>query len=318
MSSEVKTSEDLPLVSILVMTYNSSDYILKTLDSAKKQTYSNIELIITDDFSTDDTVSKCEKWLKSNSNRFSRSKLVKADRNTGIPKNLNRGFDKLSGVWIKVIAGDDILLDNCVADNIKFVSRHPEVKLLFSKPIYIDEFDKEIRGDGLKKFNDDEPFYRLNAHNQFLHLLSRDHPINPPTFFCNRITMEELGRFDEKHKNEDYPLYLKASSSGIKLYFLNKFTVKYRIHSASFSQVVKTSEAISEWNYNKLNNTIISYLNTDFIFSNPITAADIYNKLLYYKLIKMFGNTKRSKKNLSFIRYFSPLAIKNSFLKIFR
>lgn len=46
-----------PLVSVVVITYNSSKYIVETLNSVKKQTYKNIELIITDDCSTDNTVS---------------------------------------------------------------------------------------------------------------------------------------------------------------------------------------------------------------------------------------------------------------------
>ncbi len=52
-----------PLVSIIVCTYNSSKYVLETLESAKEQTYQNVELIVSDDCSTDNTVELCRKWI---------------------------------------------------------------------------------------------------------------------------------------------------------------------------------------------------------------------------------------------------------------
>ena len=59
-----------PLVSIVVITYNSSKYVLDTLQSVYNQTYKNLELIISDDCSSDNTVAIVEKWLIDNGNRF--------------------------------------------------------------------------------------------------------------------------------------------------------------------------------------------------------------------------------------------------------
>ena len=60
------TKNNNPLVSIIVITYNSAKFVLETLESAKAQTYQNIELIISDDGSTDNTVQICREWLKNN------------------------------------------------------------------------------------------------------------------------------------------------------------------------------------------------------------------------------------------------------------
>ncbi len=98
-----------PLISIVVVTYNSAKYVLETLESAKSQTYQNIELIVTDDYSTDDTVAICQKWLNKNKARFVRSQLVTSEKNTGIPANLNRGIKASKGEFIKPIAGDDTM-----------------------------------------------------------------------------------------------------------------------------------------------------------------------------------------------------------------
>ena len=73
-----------PLVSVVVMTYNSSKYVLETLDSIYNQTYLNIELIITDDCSTDKTFELCNKWLLQHQNRFIRIEFITNDINTGI------------------------------------------------------------------------------------------------------------------------------------------------------------------------------------------------------------------------------------------
>ena len=85
------------LVSIVVITYNSSKYVLETLESAKAQTYQNIELIITDDCSTDNTVAVCKEWLEKNEDRFVKAELVTSPCNTGVPANLNRGVKKAQG-----------------------------------------------------------------------------------------------------------------------------------------------------------------------------------------------------------------------------
>ena len=122
-----------PTVSIIVITYNSSKYVTETLESAKAQTYLNIELIISDDCSTDNTVEISEKWINENHSRFIKAQLIRAEKNTGIPANCNRGVKASSGKWIKIIAGDDILLENCIADNIQYILQNSYALVVLSK-----------------------------------------------------------------------------------------------------------------------------------------------------------------------------------------
>ena len=68
---------DQYLVSINVSTYNSSRYIIETLDSIKNQSYREKELIITDDSSNDGTVKICKSWLEQNQTHFKNQKLLK-------------------------------------------------------------------------------------------------------------------------------------------------------------------------------------------------------------------------------------------------
>jgi len=116
--------EKQPLVSIIVITYNSSKYVLETLESAKAQTYQNIELIVSDDCSTDNTVEICQEWIAKNKERFVRTELITAEKNTGIPANCNRGVKSVQGEWVKLIAGDDALLPDCIEYYLFYIKKN--------------------------------------------------------------------------------------------------------------------------------------------------------------------------------------------------
>ena len=121
------------LVSIIIATYNSSSFVVETLESIVKQTWEKLELIITDDCSGDNTVELCQAWLKNNRERFIYAQILTFERNTGVAANANRGLYVAKGKWIKFLAADDTLKTNCIEDNILWTISHPEVKVLFSK-----------------------------------------------------------------------------------------------------------------------------------------------------------------------------------------
>lgn len=69
-----------PLVSVAVVTYNSSKTVLETLDSIYNQTYPNLELIVSDDCSPDNTVEICREWIAGHSRRFIRTELLTVEK----------------------------------------------------------------------------------------------------------------------------------------------------------------------------------------------------------------------------------------------
>jgi alpha-1,3-rhamnosyltransferase len=120
----MENQNNLPLVSIVVITYNSSEYIEETLEGVKKQTYKNIELIISDGCSTDNTVELCEKWIEVNSNRFVHAQVICSEKNTGVAPDLDRGNRASGGEWIKSMAGDDMLLPNAITEFVNFIIKN--------------------------------------------------------------------------------------------------------------------------------------------------------------------------------------------------
>ena len=217
-----------PLVSIVVITYNSSKFVLECLESIAAQTYENIELIISDDCSQDNTADLCKKWLANHAHRFTNTELIEVEQNTGITKNINRGCRLAKGEWIKPLAGDDLLLPKCIELNIEH-SQGKEV--LFSQM----EVFSEEGNLGYALSDENKPIYELSAKKQFEKLFLFNF-VSAPSGFINKGFLQKMAYFDENYEMmEDYPFWLKTTYSGVKLYYFDDVTVRYRKHAESVS-----------------------------------------------------------------------------------
>lgn len=223
-----------PLVSIPIVTYNSSAFIIETLESVKAQTYPRIELIISDDCSKDDTVMLCREWIAKNGERFERTELIEAKKNTGVSGNLNRAEAACTGEWVKMLDGDDVLLPSCLEDYIAYVTEHPETVYMFSKIEAFGASEERNRYYTEKVF--DYRIFDLEARQQYEKLIWKN-CIMSSTCMYNRTKNEELGvRNDERIPLlEDWPRWINVTKKGVKLSFLDKVEVKYRIHEKSIS-----------------------------------------------------------------------------------
>ncbi len=223
-----------PLVSVIVTTYNSAKYIIETLESAKAQTWENIELIVSDDCSGDNTIELTRNWISLNKERFSRIDIIEVPKNTGVSANCNRCIKASNASWIKFIAGDDILLPNCIADNMHFVTRNPEAQILFSQiKVYQDTFqDQNYQHTTPNQFPDNLFHSSFDAQKQFEILCECDRIHFTPSYMFHREALEKVGFYDESERLvEDYPMWLKLTKAGIRLHYFHTPTVCYRIHA---------------------------------------------------------------------------------------
>lgn len=219
-----------PLVTIVVITYNSAKFVLETLESTKAQTYQNIELIVSDDCSTDNTVEVCEKWIEENRGRFVRVELITFAVNTGISPNCNRGFNAAKGEWIKVIAGDDILLNNCIIDYIKHVLSNKEKLVLSGIIPFTGEMESPV-------IFPPKQFFNKSPQKQLRELLHKGTFLPGPTIFVKKEIFNILGGFDDNYSMvEDYPFFIKYTKSGNSIGLVKKPLVKWRKHSESITQ----------------------------------------------------------------------------------
>lgn len=273
------------LVSVVIITYNSSRYVIETLESVKSQEWKKIELIISDDGSTDDTIEICDKWIKENSHHFVNTVLITVPQNTGIPSNSNRGIRKATGEWIKMIAGDDILLENCIADNLKFVSQVPDAKFIISDMHEIDDIGNHIGKNSLLTNRTYRNIFELYIKSETAKKQLKTYArlpifLNSPSYFIERKTLNDIGLFDEAYRiYDDICLVLRANSNNIRLYYMDIPTVKYRIHTNSISRKLSINEIRDKEALSIFLKYRIKYLNK----FNPIDQSVFYETWLFYK-----------------------------------
>jgi len=294
--SSNKSNDNNPLVSIIVITYNSSKYVLETLESVKTQIYQNIELIVSDDCSQDNTVEICKNWIDENKECFVRTKITTVDENTGIPANCNRGVSNAKGKWVKLIAGDDVLLSNCVIDNMEFIQNNPEAFFVVS---ISEEFgENQYSSNKPKKTN---PLFFCSAEKQFKYLLISNW-IMAPSVFMNKNAFIKVGGFDESIRTiEDYPLYLRATSAGYRFFYFDKPTVKYRKHENAIS------------NNQKFNRKMIEG-RIDILYKYQLPNITFGNALYYWNT---FLELKYCHRKTNLMMFLSPLYILSRIKLIF-
>ncbi len=280
------------LVSIVVTSYNSAAFILETLESVRSQTYPKIELIVSDDCSTDATVALAHAWINANSSRFVRTDVITAPQNTGVSANCNRSIAASKSAWVKFIAGDDILLPSCIQNNMDFVRDFPETKVLFSYVrLYKNQFDEQ---NFLRVIPDQFPVNIMALHFSAQHqhdlLLLSDRISFTPSYFFNKEAVLSVGSYDESNTAaEDYPMWLKLTKAGIRLDFMEKETVGYRQHSGALNnidaEVLFKPLLLKTYSFRK--QTVFPYLPWDIVGAEKWTMS-------MRKLFVFFGWNKKN------------------------
>jgi alpha-1,3-rhamnosyltransferase len=301
-----------PLVSIIVITYNSAKFVLETLESAKAQTYQNIELIISDDCSSDNTIEICREWLKENKDRFVNTELITVEKNTGIPANCNRGVKASKGEWIKTIAGDDLLLENALEDLISSVH---------NSDLIVDTGYIEFKGNReyLKKVSlENESFFDFDSKSQFEILINNNRKkrvITTVGVFFKRKLFNEVNGFDEEIKLlEDTPFWFKILKQRVRIKRINTFTVLYRKHVDSISANNKNGKIISPFQ-ESLNLFTKKYLLEEL---NGITKLNELWLVFWADVIVKLGNKGFLLHWLHNITFsLQPLRFHNLFKKMF-
>jgi len=226
------------LVSICIPTYNGAKYLQEALDSIKQQTYPNIEVIISDDNSTDNTLEICEEFKKNAPFPV----YIYSHPPEGIGANWNHCIEKSHGEFIKMFFQDDILQPTCVEVMMKTLLEN-NLECIVSKREIIDEHSQKVTdGNWYTKFNDlQKPaglpvdrFVTISKHNLKelnFKIYSTDNIIGEPCVsLFSRKLYNKIGPFStELQQILDYEYWLRVLRK-FNIGIINEKLVSFRYH----------------------------------------------------------------------------------------
>lgn len=251
------SQHETPLVSTIALCYNQAKFAVETLDSIKNQTYQNIELIIMDDCSSDDSVDVIENWI--NENQYP-CFFIKHEKNQGICKTLNEAFSHCKGEYLQMIACDDIMLPEKTALQVDLMNEQPDdVAVIYSDAYLIKEDGSPHYGWFIQRY---KQFSDVPSGNIYEELLKGNF-IPAMSVLIRTKVIEEIGGWDEDLSYEDHDCWLRVAQL-YEFTFMPKPIVKYRLHSANLSKSIQWNDS-----YFKIYHKNIA---------NPVTKINIYNK----------------------------------------
>ena len=185
----------MPLISVVIPAYNAEKTIEETIHSVFNQTFSDFELIIVNDGSTDSTLELISKFTDPRLKVFSYPHL-------GANSARNRGLDQASGEYISFIDADDLWTPDKLELQLKALQEHPEAKVAYSWTNCIDESSKFLRPGGRVTINGDV----------YLHLLVANFLENGSNPLIHRDAIATVGKFDESlEAGQDHDMWLRLA-----------------------------------------------------------------------------------------------------------
>ncbi|MNZ58975.1 putative teichuronic acid biosynthesis glycosyltransferase TuaG [compost metagenome] len=213
MSSTV--SRQPPLVSVIIASYNHAPYVEASILSVLEQSYPNIELLVVDDGSDDDSVARIQALQQTHGFDF------RVQANKGLSRTLNETIQRARGSLIAPFGSDDIMLPGRIAIQVSYMTDKPEVGICAGD---IQTIDAEGRPCGKER---NLPQRRLDFEDVFL---GRKPGAPAPTLLFRREALERVGGFEPEVRLEDLMIELKITRAGYFIDVLGEPLALYRIH----------------------------------------------------------------------------------------
>ena len=213
--------------------------------------------------------------------------------------NCNRGLHVANGEWVKLIAGDDKLLNNCIEDNILYINHNKDVMIVFSISILFKSIENKNVQLKMQPLEHQKIWYEKAANEQYFRLLKGNFNWTTPTSFISLKLLKEMDYFDARFEMfEDYPMWLKVTKFNFKLYYFDKPTVMYR-QSESITRVKnnwvneKYFEAYSKHFISEVGNELKLYDFNTYILKR-LYIFRIYVLIKLLKTRKMLFHLRRA------------------------
>jgi len=201
----------------LIPTYNVEKYITEAIDSILLQTYKDLEVIIVDDGSTDNTFD----ILRILQLKDSRIHLYRNEKNMMITSTLNRALSYAKGEYIARMDGDDISMPDRIEKQVAYLISHPEVGLVGTHMIGIDEIGREINKT-----------YMITD----IAFIEKTSCLSCPVahiWLARKSVYDTLNGYRELSGSEDYDLLMRMQTHGMKYINMDYIGYKVRLRSGN-------------------------------------------------------------------------------------
>ncbi|PZM07255.1 glycosyltransferase family 2 protein [Acinetobacter baumannii] len=218
----------LPLITVLIPVYNVEAYVEEAINSICNQSYKNLEIIIVDDCSTDNTFSICQKLKK----QYKRIKLFRNSKNLKIVKTLNFALSKANGDYIARMDGDDISYPDSLKNKLEFLLENQNFSLVGSHVKTIDE-NGNIIGSSRFPIEWENILKVFKYSSPVLHI-----------WLAKKEVYTVLKGYREVPGVEDYDFLLRMISSGFYFTNIDKFDYAVRIRSGNTNSTMGFNQRI--------------------------------------------------------------------------
>jgi glycosyltransferase involved in cell wall biosynthesis len=232
---------EYPLVTAIVLSYNHARFVVECLDGVRAQNYPNLELIVNDDASRDNSAEVIQAWLAKSDIRF---RFLKSEVNMGLCRSLNNAISHAHGRYISGIAADDVWLPGKLLGQVEIMERLPErVGVLYSDALQINEGGEMLP----ERFIDSHRQFETKPSGSIHNILWEGNFIPAMTTLVRRSCYEKVGPYDEKLFFEDWDMWLRISRA-FDFAYTEGVSAKYRKVSSSMvrSQWFRILDAMCE------------------------------------------------------------------------
>ena len=226
-----------PLVSIVIPVYNGSNYMRQAIDCALAQTYPNVEVIVVNDGSKDET----DAIARSYGDRI----RYFPKENGGSSSALNVGIQNMKGDWFSWLSHDDLYTPDKVEKQVAFLNslEIPEEAqwrhFFFTAAEYIDAAGKRLRMDGAEESLALQKHIDSLPGNEYLIAEPTRYTFHGCGCLIHRKALAEVGGFDEKLRLiNDVDLWFRLYRGGFRLHYLPQPLVKGRVHAKQISRSI--------------------------------------------------------------------------------
>lgn len=258
-----------PLVSVVIPCYNHEQFVQDSIQSVIDQTYYNIELIIIDDGSKDNSVLKIQEMIELCEQRFVRFEF-RTRANIGLSATLNEALDWCKGKYYSPNASDDMILKDKTAIQVGFLEKNSDITVVFGGVKLINNNNVV-----LQEFLSEEKVYN------FKDIIMHQHDLPTPTYMTRLESIKKVGGYNSNLIIEDWYMWLKLSKIGTLLY-INEVFALYRQHDNNMSKNLKKMQQ------GRLD--VLSYFKESEYYEDAIANIAWYNDVERFTNNKNFVN----------------------------